>query len=332
MFSRAQRRKRLLKDPLPRRGERMLRDLGPPYVSFFGHPIGKLLAPDRVIDEEFVSIDRELESSLEIVRQKLKKVRPRRFEGAAAVGEKKHQRFIDDRNMAQEALFQDIVRCQQDFGTGLYAANLRSLHDLMGMEADHEALCSREESVHELIECDLLRFLRKKAEEGAWEQLEGYLTRFHIPFPVSPSMEDPAEPARNERVMEERKKSAQSDFLQMPSHQLAELIVGNVPNWVYSYPQKDTYLWKLTVLQGVTAAIAADSLMNYLAVWEEEGGEILKEVEAGVLDQIDTIRKQSESASEVPEILSISKDIQRISREQIPDQIWRKICAKRKAM
>jgi hypothetical protein len=72
--------------------------------------------------------------------------------------------------------------------------------------------------------------------------------------------------------------------------------------------------------------------MNYLAVWEEEGGEILKEVEAGVLDQIDTIRKQSESASEVPEILSISKDIQRISREQIPDQIWRKICAKRKAM
>ncbi len=40
-------------------------------MSFFGHHIGKLLAPDTTRAQEFQPIDTELVSSLEVVRKKL---------------------------------------------------------------------------------------------------------------------------------------------------------------------------------------------------------------------------------------------------------------------
>ncbi len=43
-------------------------------------------------------------------------------------------------------------------------------------------------------------------------------------------------------VKEAQKKSARADFLRLPIERLAELILGNVPVWVYSYPAKGGYL------------------------------------------------------------------------------------------
>jgi len=299
-------------------------------ASFFGHHIGKLLAPETAVAEEFLSIDKEIESSLEAVRKKLMSVRPQRPLGSEKISKEeiKHQRFIEERNAAQEALFEEIIRYHHESGTGLNPDDLWSLHDLMKMEADHEAACSAEGSIHELVECDLLVFLRRKAAEQAWKQLEAYIERVRIPFPMPPSMEDPTEPARTERVREERKKSAEDDFLKLPAQQLAELVLGNVPNWVYSYPQKETYLWELTVLQGLAAGLAANLLMKYLSVWEENSARILKKIELQFTDKIDEMRQQGESAATLPEILSVSKGLQRISREQIPDQIWKYMCSK----
>ena len=299
-------------------------------ASFFGHHIGKLLAPETAVAEEFLSIDKEIESSLEAVRKKLMSVRPQRPLGSEKISKEeiKHQRFIEERNAAQEALFEEIIRYHHEFGTGLNPDDLWSLHDLMKMEADHEAACSAEGSIHELVECDLLVFLRRKAAEQAWKQLEAYIERVRIPFPMPPSMEDPTEPARTERVREERKKSAEDDFLKLPAQQLAELVLGNVPNWVYSYPQKETYLWELTVLQGLAAGLAANLLMKYLSVWEENSARILKKIEQQFTDKIDEMRQQGESAATLPEILSVSKGLQQISREQIPDQIWNYLCSK----
>lgn len=299
-------------------------------ASFFGHHIGKLLAPETAVAEEFLSIDKEIESSLEAVRKKLMSVKPQRPLGSEKISKEeiKHQRFIEERNAAQEALFEEIIRYHHEFGTGLNPDDLWSLHDLMKMEADHEAACSAEGSIHELVESDLLVFLRRKAAEQAWKQLEAYIERVRIPFPMPPSMEDPTEPARNEKVREERKRSAQEDFLKMPAEELAELILGNVPKWVYSYPQGDTYLWLLTILQGVTAGLAANSLMKSFSVWEENSAEILNSIEKDFKDKIEELRHQGESATDIPEILSISKELQRISKEQIPDQIWKYICSK----
>jgi hypothetical protein len=302
----------------------------PVSVSFFGHSIGRLIAPGKAQAEEFTSIDEGLETGLEAVRQKLQKVRPQRFEvgGFAEEEERKHRRFIEERNAAQEALFGDIIRRHREFRTGLGREDLLSLHDLMKMEASHEAVCAAEESIHELVECDLLQFLRRKAAEHAWKQLDGYMAELRIPFPMSPSLEDPAEPLRDEKVREERKKSAEGEFMKMLPRLSAELILGNVPNWVYSYPQKPSYLWELVILQGVAAALSANVLMKYLSVWEENSREILRGIEQEFLAKIDKVRDAGESASELPEMLSISRELKRISREQIPEQIWKHILSK----
>lgn len=299
-------------------------------LSFFGHHIGKLLDPDKAASEEFVSIDEELESSLEKVREKLQRTRDLSSYGESRISleEMKHRHFIEDRNRAQEILFEDIIRYHREFETGLTSEDVLSLHDLMQMEAAHEAACSQEESMHELVECNLLTFLRRKAAEQAWQKLEGYMTRFHILFPIPPTMLDHAEPVRNEQVRDQQKRKAQEDFLTMPAQDLAELILGNVPTWVYYYPRKDTYLWQSTVLQGVAAGLAAHFLMRYLSVWEENSPAILNKIQKEFTDRINELRQQGQSAIKLPDILSVSNELQRISREQMPEEIWRHICSK----
>lgn len=303
-----------------------------PPVSFFGHHIGKLIAPDKAADEEFVSIDREIESSLETVQNKLRMIRgPSPSESRISEEEIKHRHFIEERNKAQEALFEDLVRSHREFGTGLTSEDLLSLHELMQMEAAHEKACSLEESVHELVECNLLTFLRGKAAEQAWRKLEGYITQFTIPFPIPPTMLDPAEPLRNEKVREEQKRKAQEDFVTTPAHDLAELILGNVPAWVYYYPQKDTYLWQLTVLQALAAGLAANLLMKYLSVWEENSPEILDKIQKEFVDKIEELRRRGQSAISLPDVLSVSKELELISREQMPEEIWKYISSRLEA-
>jgi hypothetical protein len=301
-----------------------------PPASFFGHHIGKLLDPGKVETEEFRPIDKELESSLETVRKKLEMVKPRSPYGESRISEEeiKHRHFIEERNKAQVVLFEDIIRHHSQFGTGLARGDLLLLHELMQMEAAHEGVCSQEESIHELVECNLLTFLRREAQERAWQKLEDNIVRFHIEFPIPPSMVHHADPVRKEKITEERKKSAQKEFLTMPAEQLAELILGNVPIWVYSYPGKDTYLWELTVLQGVAAGLAGNLLVKYLSVWEENSSEMLDKIQEEFADRIEELRRQGESASTLTQVLSVSKELQRISREEMPEQIWKYIRTK----
>jgi len=298
-------------------------------ISFFGHHIGKLLDPAKAADEDFVSIDKELESSLETVHNKLRMVKgPSTGESRISEEEIKHRHFIEERNKAQEELFEGVIRFHGEFGTGLTSDDLLSLHELMQMEAAHEGVCSQEETVHELVECNLLIFLRRKAQEEAWRKLEGYIDRFHIPFPIPPTMLDPAEPVRNEKVREEQKRKAQEDFLMTPAQDLAELILGNVPAWVYYYPRKDTYLWQLTALQGVAAGLAGNFLMRYLSVWEENSSEMVKKIQQEFAGKIDELRRQGKSAINLPDVLSVSKELERVSREQMPEQVWKYIRSK----
>jgi chromatin remodeling complex protein RSC6 len=304
-----------------------------PSVSFFGHHIGALLTPVKAEKDEFLPIDKELDSSLEVIRKKLQQVRTSHTLAGDRISEEeiKHLHFIEDRNRAQEELFEDIIRSHREFGTGLTVDDLWSLHDLMQKEANHEAACSEKTSFHEHVECSLLRFLRKKAGEQAWKQVEDSIVRDHIPFPMPSSMIDHAESERTEQIGEERKKQARDDLLQMPVQQSAELILGNVPVWVYSYPAKNTYLWHLTVLQGVAAGLAAQLLIEYLAIWEKNSAEMLKKIQKEFMDKIKDLRDRGESATDISKAFSVSMELQRISREEIPDYIWKYIFSKLKA-
>jgi hypothetical protein len=302
-------------------------------VSFFGHHIGTLLAPGKAEKDEFLPIDKELDSSLEVIRKKLQQARSSHSLAGDRISDEeiKHRHFIEERNKAQEELFEDIIRSHREFGTGLTADGLWSLHDLMQKEADHEAACSEKTSFHEHIECNLLSFLRRKAGEQAWQLVENYIAQHHIPFPIPSSMIDHAESERTERIREERKKQARDDILKMPAQQLAEFILGNVPVWVYSYPAKNTYLWHLTILQGIAAGLAAQLLIEYLAIWEKNSAEMLKKIQKEFIDKIKGFRQRGESATDISKAFSLSMELQRISREEIPDFIWNYISSKMKA-
>jgi hypothetical protein len=304
-----------------------------PSVSFFGHHLSALFAPGKTGKDEFSPIEKELDSSLDVIRNKFQRIgASHTLEGERISEEEiKHRHFIDERNRAQEQLFEDIIRSHREFGTGLTVDYLWSLHDVMHKEADHEATCSKETSFHEHIECNLLSFLRVKAGEQAWQQVEGSSARLHIPFPIPSSMVDHAEPERTEQIRKERKKQARDDLLKMPAPQLAELILGNVPVWVYSYPAKDTYLWQLTVLQGVAAGLTIHLLMEYLAIWEKNSAAILKNIQKEFMDEIRELRQRGESATDISETFSLSMELQRISREEIPQYIWKHISSKLKA-
>ena len=299
-------------------------------VSFFGHHIGKLLTSGKAEGEELLPIDEELESSLEIVRKKLRRTQPAQAaEGRIALEEElKHKRFIEERNSAQEALFDEIVQRHQEFGSGLNVEDLWSLHDLMEKAANRETACSLGSELHEHVECSVLTLLRRNATEQAWKKVQGYMGQFKIPFPISSSMLDPKDPARNEKIEEETKKLAREEFVNLPARQLVDLIFGNIPVWVYSYPAKDTYLWSLTVLRGVAAGLAAKSFIKYLTIWEENSVQILKKIQQAFMDKIRAVRQRGEAAIDLSEVFSVSMELQRISREEIPDQIWKYISTK----
>lgn len=302
-------------------------------AMFFGHQLGKLLVSHEGAREDLAALDGQLASTREAVRDKLQRAQAsRRIERGEVVEdeEERHRRFVEERNAAQEELFRDLVRHHEKFETGLDEEKLWSLFDLMKKEARHEKSCSLGGDVKEVVECSLLAFLRQKALESAWQALEGYLVRFEMPFPSSSSMESPDDPVRNEKVKEEVKASKREDFLRMSADLMADLILGNVPNWVYSYPGRETYLWTLTVFQGIAAGLAADRLMTYLSAWEGHSEEILDKIREKFTDRIQEVRRQGEAAAEIPEVMSVSREVQLISTEQIPEEIWKELSSKLK--
>ncbi len=297
-------------------------------APFFGNLIGNLMHTDKLMKSDFVSIDQELEAGLEAVRKKLaSRVSTKGIEGDAPSRkeELKHQRFIEERNAAQQALFEDIVKKHGSFETGLNPEDLWSLHDFVKKEAHLETTCSSEGALHEHVECNILSFIRRKASEHAWADLEDCMARFRVPFPVTPTLLDPRDQARNDMVKEAQKKSARADFLRLPIELLAELILGNVPVWVYTYPAKDSYLWHLTVLQGVAAGLAGNHFRRSLAFWETHSTEILEGMQQEFTVKIKAVRLRAETATDISEVFTVARQLRQISEKEIPEFIWSRL-------
>ena len=315
----AEQEKRLKMKPQVKKEER-----GKGLFSFFGHRLETLFASTKPREEALPPIERELDWSLEEVQKKLEAAQgARKFEMDVMAKERvRHENLIEKRNQSQALLFQDIVEYHGKFDTGLKEEDLWSLHSFMKNAADHEMDCSSHELLHKHIECHVMSFLRQKALEKAWERVEQNVDRMGIPFPVPTSMVDHEDKVRNERVKEERKKAAGEDFRKMPPQQMAEMILGNIPVWVYSYPEKDSYLWLLTILQGVAAGIAVKLFLNYLGFWERNSSLLLKKIEGRFTDKIRAIRDRGKAATDLTEVYSVSRELQQISKEEIPEYIW----------
>jgi len=76
---------------------------------------------------------------------------------------------------------------------------------------------------------------------------------------------------------------------------------------------------------GFAAGLAADRLMTYLTAWEEHSEEIFDKIREKFTDRIQQVRRQGEAAAEIPEVLSVSREVQLISTELIPEEIWKEL-------
>ena len=295
-----------------------------PRALFFGHHLNNLLTAQKTTEVELQGVEAEMASALDAVQAKLQQSQSKA--GARGPGpvteEMKHQRYMEERNRSQEALSEDILKTHQSFGTGIQEAETKELYDFLRNEAEHEGNCSAGEPIHEFIECSIIRYIRGKVMAWAWHTVDKARERANVPFPIPDGLLDSVDPERNERIKEERRKSGQEEWLAMPPRMLAELIFGNVPVWAYSYPARESYLWQLTVLQGVAAGLGANALRKALEFWEGAAPRIVQQVEEEFLPQIKEIRRQSEAATGIGEVFSLSKQIERIGSEEIPRRIW----------
>lgn len=267
---------------------------GKRLFSFFGHRLENLLVSAKPQEEDLPPVEKELEKSPEEVQKKFEEAQVGR-KAEINVLEKermKHEGLIEERNRSQVLLFKDIVETHSKMGTGLKEEDVLSLHRFMKNAAHHERDCFSHEILHKHIECNAMSFFRRKAVEKGWQRIENYLERSGIPFPVPTSMLDREDEVRNEEVREEGKKAAGEDFRKMTPQQCAEMILGNVPVWVYSYPEKDSYLWLLTVLQGVATGIAAKLYLNYLGFWEKNSSLLLQKIDRRYTEKIRATRER----------------------------------------
>ncbi len=300
-------------------------------LSFFGHRIATLLfsKAEKPKSEEqekpLLSLEEALQAGLESVKEKLEKSRQaQRLRKSDLAGEEsKHARFIQDRNHAQETLFAEVVRLHSQFGTGLDEEALWRLHDSLVKLCEHEASYAAEDTLHQHLESNVLHFLRRKALETAWGRIEEAMERFNMPFPIPSSVESHKDPVHKQEIRREARTIAKEAFMKLPPDQLAELILANVPAWVYAYPSQESYLWRLTALQSVAAGVAADFLMRALGVWEKESPRILKEIEREFMQRLDALRKKGETAIDLAEIHAVAVALRRISAEEIPEHIWK---------
>jgi len=297
---------------------------GKGLFSFFGHRLENLLISVKPQEEDLPPIEKELERSLEEVQKKLEEAQVgRKAEIDVLENERmKHEELIEERNRSQVLLFEDIVKYHSQIGTGLKKEDVLSLHRFMKNAAHHETDCSSHEILHKHIECNVMSFFRQKAVEKGWERIENYMERAGIPFPVPASMLDRNNEVLNENVREDGKKAAGEDFRKMPPEQCAEMILGNVPVWLFSYPEKNSYLWLLTVLHGVAAGIAAKVYLNYLGFWERNSSVLLQKIDKRFTEKIRALRERGKGATELTDVFSVSRELQRISKEEMPDYIW----------
>ncbi|MBN2126013.1 MAG: hypothetical protein JW821_17070 [Deltaproteobacteria bacterium] len=63
------------------------------------------------------------------------------------------------------------------------------------------------------------------------------------------------------------------------------------------------------------------SFLRYLGFWEKNSASLLKKIEANFLDRIREIGEKGKKAGDLSEVFVVSRDLQRISTEEIPQYI-----------
>lgn len=238
------------------------------------------------------------------------------------------ERLLEEREGARRALEGDITRLHEQLGTGIdrnHTERLRRL--LLAHAADPEEPAGA--SIEERIERSVLAHLFLRAAQEAWLRFEGLVERSGLVWPVQEGLSKTPAPEELDRLRGRHREEIRAAFLGASPGQIADVIQGDVKAWVYSYPDKHSYLWLQTALRGVAAALCAEFFAAAVELWMWR----TMELERGLLAAVDKelkaprlfLRNGIQSLSEAVEVAS---QVNHVCETVIPALVWAHVAPK----
>lgn len=238
------------------------------------------------------------------------------------------ERLLEEREEARRALEGDISRLHQQLSTGIDRNDMERLHRLMLAHApDPEGPLSA--SVEERIEQSVLAHLCLRASEEGWRRFEGLVERSGLVWPVQEGLPRTAPPEELDRLRERHREEIRAAFLRSSPRQIALVIRGDVEAWVYSYPDKHSYLWLQTALRGVAAALCAQFFAAAVELWMWRTMELERDLLAAVNEELKTPRLLLKSGVQtLSDAMEVASRVSTVCEIVIPALVWAHVAPK----
>jgi YHS domain-containing protein len=246
--------------------------------------------------------------------------------GPAETGNR--ERLLEQRGVARQAMERDIARLHDQLATGIDRGDMERLHRLLQAHAPDPEEPLRA-SIEERIERSVLMHLFLRAAQEAWHRFEGLIERSGLVWPVQEGLPETAAPEELDRLRERHREEIRAAFLGTSLQQVADVIRGDVKAWVWSYPDKHSYLWLQTALRGVAAALCAQFFAASVELWMWRTMELERRLLAAVDEELKTprllLRNGIRSFSEAVELAS---RVDHVCETVIPALVWSHVAPK----
>lgn len=154
----------------------------------------------------------------------------------------------------------------------------------------------------------------------AWARLSELLEKAGQKWPDPDGLTPGMSEAECQSAREKLQADIKEDFIFGKAR--IELLHGAVPVWRAAYPDRDTGLWRRTVLRGVGAAIRARLLDQVLGDMKGRESEIKQLVAEMVAVPLQDIRAALERGVSVQEASVLLEETQEVCRHQATEKIW----------
>ena len=191
---------------------------------------------------------------------------------------------------SHRAMLEDIASTHARLGTALVAEDLDAL---AGELSELEASSVAGRDSHEFLpraRFAIANHLLHQAGELAVERLIALLGRADMNWP-DPDRATRATPERVEELKRQHRAQLREVFLAQGFERTAERMVGIVRGWGAEYPDRGSWLWQETVLEGVASGIRARLVQDFVEVLRTDREIVLKRVEDSIGKQVSALHE-----------------------------------------
>jgi hypothetical protein len=237
------------------------------------------------LEAEFAAAIRELDKKVE-EHKRVSSSATGAPETAAVDRAAARQKRVEE---AHRAVREDIEKIHAQLGTGLGSKDLDALADSM---IELEKLSAAGRDSHDLLpraRFSILNRLLLESGELAVARLVALMERAEMAWP-DPNYWPRATPEQVERSQLRRRAEVREAFLVQGPGRTAERVLGIVSAWGSDYPDRESPLWKESVLEGVAAGIRARLLDDFVAVLRADRELLLGRVEDSIGKQVTALQ------------------------------------------